>query len=74
MSCHRAARLRGIEPFLAMEVMERAFALERSGVATTPGIDFGEAGEGFLRFCYAAAEEQIAEALERLAPVLRELA
>ena len=47
--------------------------LERSGVATTPGIDFGEAGEGFLRFCYAAAEEQIAEALERLAPVLREL-
>lgn len=48
--------------------------LERSGVATTPGIDFGEAGEGFLRFCYAAAEEQIVEALERLEPVLRELA
>ena len=48
--------------------------LEKSGVATTPGIDFGEAGEGFLRFCYAAAEEQIVEALERLEPVLRELA
>ncbi len=48
--------------------------LERSGVATTPGIDFGEAGEGFLRFCYAAAEEEIVEALERLAPALRELA
>ena len=48
--------------------------LERSGVAATPGIDFGEAGEGFLRFCYAAAEEQIAEALEWLAPVLRESA
>jgi aspartate/methionine/tyrosine aminotransferase len=48
--------------------------LERSGVATTPGIDFGEAGEGFLRFCYAATEEQIAEALEWLAPVLRDLA
>jgi aspartate/methionine/tyrosine aminotransferase len=48
--------------------------LERSGVATTPGIDFGEAGEGFLRFCYAAPEEQIAEALEWLAPVLRDLA
>jgi aspartate/methionine/tyrosine aminotransferase len=48
--------------------------LERSGVATTPGIDFGEAGEGFLRFCYAAAEEHIVEALEWLAPVLRESA
>lgn len=47
--------------------------LERSGVAVTPGIDFGEAGEGFLRFCYAAAEEEIVEALEWLAPVLREL-
>jgi aspartate/methionine/tyrosine aminotransferase len=48
--------------------------LERSGVATTPGIDFGEAGEGFLRFCYAAAEEHIVEALEWLAPALRESA
>jgi aspartate/methionine/tyrosine aminotransferase len=48
--------------------------LERSGVATTPGIDFGEAGEGFLRFCYAAPEEEIVEALEWLAPVLREWA
>ena len=48
--------------------------LERSGVAATPGIDFGEAGEGFLRFCYAAAEEEILEALEWLAPALREMA
>ena len=46
--------------------------LERSGVAATPGIDFGAAGEGFLRFCYAATEQQIAEALERLEPILRE--
>jgi aspartate/methionine/tyrosine aminotransferase len=46
--------------------------LERSGVATTPGVDFGEAGEGHLRFCYAAPEAQIVEALERLAPALRE--
>jgi aspartate/methionine/tyrosine aminotransferase len=47
--------------------------LDRSGVAVTPGIDFGEAGEGFLRFCYAAAEEDIVEALEWLVPALREL-
>jgi aspartate/methionine/tyrosine aminotransferase len=47
--------------------------LERSGVAATPGVDFGEAGEGFLRFCYAAEEAQITKALEWLAPVLRTL-
>jgi aspartate/methionine/tyrosine aminotransferase len=47
--------------------------LERAHVACTPGVDFGAAGEGFLRFCYAAREGDIAEALERLAPVLGEL-
>ena len=47
--------------------------LERAHVAATPGVDFGAAGEGFLRFCYATSEETIAEALERLAPVLAEL-
>jgi aspartate/methionine/tyrosine aminotransferase len=44
--------------------------LEETQVAVTPGIDFGEAGEGWLRFSYAASDDTIAEALERLAPVL----
>jgi aspartate/methionine/tyrosine aminotransferase len=44
--------------------------LERAGVGTAPGIDFGAAGEGYLRFCYAASEETIEEALERLAGAL----
>ena len=44
--------------------------LERVQVGTAPGIDFGEAGEGWLRFCYAASEESIAVALERLADAL----
>ncbi len=48
--------------------------LERARVGTTPGIDFGEAGEGMLRFCYAVSEEKIEEGLARLAPVLSELA
>jgi aspartate/methionine/tyrosine aminotransferase len=48
--------------------------LERAHVGTCPGIDFGEAGEGWLRFCCAASEESIAEALERLGRALRELA
>lgn len=47
--------------------------LERAHVAVTPGVDFGEAGEGFLRFCYAAGEEALQEGLERLGPALEEL-
>jgi len=44
--------------------------LERAQVGTTPGIDFGEAGEGWLRFCYAQSEATLVEALERLARAL----
>jgi aspartate/methionine/tyrosine aminotransferase len=54
--------------------LELAFELlERARVGTTPGVDFGSAGEGMLRFCYAASEDQIREALERLALALPEL-
>jgi aspartate/methionine/tyrosine aminotransferase len=48
--------------------------LERAQVGSTPGIDFGAAGEGFLRFCYAASEASLCEALERLADVLPSIA
>ncbi len=48
--------------------------LERARVGVCPGVDFGAAGEGWLRFCCAASEESIAAALERLARVLPELA
>jgi aspartate/methionine/tyrosine aminotransferase len=44
--------------------------LERAHVGVTPGVDFGEAGEGFLRFCYAASDDTIEEALTRLAEAL----
>ncbi|MBY0398892.1 pyridoxal phosphate-dependent aminotransferase [Myxococcota bacterium] len=44
--------------------------LEEARVGTTPGIDFGEAAEGRLRFCYARSLATIETALERLAPVL----
>ena len=40
--------------------------LERTGVALTPGIDFGRNGEGFLRFSYANSLENIDEAVRRL--------
>ncbi len=44
--------------------------LERARVGVTPGIDFGAAGEGWLRFCCAASDADISEALERLSRVL----
>jgi len=40
--------------------------LERAGVALTPGIDFGEHGEGHLRISYANSLENIAEGIRRL--------
>jgi aspartate/methionine/tyrosine aminotransferase len=45
--------------------------LEEAHVAVTPGVDFGAAGEGFLRFCYANSDEAIAEALTRMGRMLR---
>ncbi len=47
--------------------------LERAHVGVTPGVDFGAAGEGWLRFSYAASEATIDEALARLADVLPSL-
>jgi aspartate/methionine/tyrosine aminotransferase len=44
--------------------------LERAQVGCTPGVDFGAAGEGWLRFCYAASEATIEEALARLRAAL----
>jgi aspartate/methionine/tyrosine aminotransferase len=44
--------------------------LDRAKVAVTPGVDFGEAGEGWLRFAYANSEAAIEVALERLAAAL----
>ena len=44
--------------------------LERAHVAVTPGVDFGAAGEGFLRFTLSAPDAQIEQALARLARTL----
>ncbi len=40
--------------------------LEKAHVGVTPGIDFGENGEGYLRFSYANSLENIAEGLDRI--------
>ena len=44
--------------------------LEATGVAVTPGIDFGEGAEGFLRFSYANSLENIDRAIERIGEYL----
>jgi aspartate aminotransferase len=40
--------------------------LEETGVAITPGIDFGSRGEGHVRFSYANSLENIEKGMERL--------
>ncbi len=45
--------------------------LEKTGVAVTPGIDFGEGSEGFLRFSYTRPLDEIVMALERIAVYLQ---
>ena len=44
--------------------------LEKAHVGVTPGIDFGENGEGYLRFSYANSMENIAEGMDRLGKYL----
>lgn len=45
--------------------------LEATGVAVTPGIDFGVGAEGFLRFSYANSLENIDRAIERIGEYLK---
>ena len=40
--------------------------LERAHVGVAPGIDFGDNGEGYLRFSYANSMDNIAEGLDRI--------
>ena len=52
----------------------RSLALEilgATGVAVTPGIDFGAGSEGFLRFSYANSLENIDRAMDRLGDYFR---
>jgi len=45
--------------------------LEKAHVGVTPGIDFGDNGEGYLRFSYANSLENIVEGLNRIENYLR---
>jgi len=47
--------------------------LEKTGVAVTPGVDFGEGAEGFLRFSYTRPLDEISAALQRIEDYLRQV-
>jgi aspartate/methionine/tyrosine aminotransferase len=40
--------------------------LRDTGLALAPGVAFGEAGEGYVRICFAASETTVTAALEKL--------
>lgn len=46
--------------------------LEKAHVGVTPGIDFGENGEGYLRFSYANSLENIEEGMRRIERYLQD--
>ncbi len=47
-----------------------ATMLEKAGIVVTPGIGFGEAGEGYVRFALTQPVERITTALERMEEIL----
>jgi aspartate/methionine/tyrosine aminotransferase len=47
--------------------------LEATGVALTPGIDFGHGAEGFLRFSYANSMDNLDMAVDRLGEYLNRM-
>ena len=59
-----AKHLSGDSYKLAFDILEKAC------VGVTPGIDFGQGGEGYLRFSYANSLENIKEGLNRLGKYL----
>lgn len=61
-------RVRGVTDSLAFA--RRLVAEAKLGLA--PGIAFGPEGEGFLRWCFAASEERLAEGAARLERFLRQ--
>jgi alanine-synthesizing transaminase len=47
--------------------------LEKSGVAVSPGIGFGQSGEGFVRFALVEDEARIEQAVDRIGEALKRL-
>ncbi|MFH2099440.1 MAG: LL-diaminopimelate aminotransferase, partial [Pseudomonadota bacterium] len=43
--------------------------LEKAGIVTTPGVGFGPAGEGYVRFALTVDEARMAQAVERIGKI-----
>ena len=61
--------------FFGVEGVTDSFAfakeiLEQTGVGLSPGVAFGEEGEGYLRLCFAVDVELLDKAFSRLKPLL----
>ena len=61
--------------FFSVEGMQGSYqfaeeALHKTKVGLAPGEAFGSEGQGYLRICYATEPEVLAEALDRLEPML----
>lgn len=62
---HLAAKFGGSSLELAYDILEKA------KIALTPGIDFGQGAEGYIRFSYATSMENIEEGMNRLEAYLK---
>ncbi|MFX1566726.1 MAG: aminotransferase class I/II-fold pyridoxal phosphate-dependent enzyme, partial [Promethearchaeota archaeon] len=58
------------EKYRNVGCMEFVKVLINIGVVITPGIGFGQYGEGFVRFALTQPEERIKEAIERIKTIL----
>jgi len=74
----RALGLKCVKPLATFYVwmkcggnsMDFASRLLEAGVVTTPGVGFGEHGEGYIRFSVTQPKEKIREACERISEIL----
>ena len=60
----------GVEGLTDSLTLAKRLVIEH-GVAVAPGIAFGDAGEGYLRICFAQSAERIERAMDRLREGLR---
>ena len=45
--------------------------VEETGVVVTPGVSYGDAGEGYIRISLTLADDRLEEALDRLSRFAR---
>ncbi|MGC9443482.1 MAG: LL-diaminopimelate aminotransferase [Candidatus Methanospirareceae archaeon] len=57
---------RGFETAASASIAFSMVLLERAGIVVTPGVGFGEHGEGFVRFTFCNSGERLAEACARI--------